>query len=159
MCDVGGVPKLGATSISLAVAFAATALFALSATAGSTHRAGSCRPGSHWGTLRPPLARRALRLVNVRRRAAGMKPLRVSRKLRASARWKSLHMARYHYLSHSDPAPPVSRGPFQRFADCGYPWAPAGENIAEGYPSAAAVVAGWLASPEHRRNMLDPRIG
>ncbi|MEO8621216.1 MAG: CAP domain-containing protein [bacterium] len=30
----------------------------------------------------------------------------------------------------------------------------AGENVAEGHPSAAAVVAGWMASPEHRANIV-----
>ena len=35
-----------------------------------------------------------------------------------------------------------------RFAACGYPQAATwGENIAEGYATAQAVVDGWLASP------------
>lgn len=29
-----------------------------------------------------------------------------------------------------------------------------GENVASGYPSAAAVVAGWMGSPPHRENIL-----
>lgn len=32
-----------------------------------------------------------------------------------------------------------------------------GENIAFGYPTAAAALAGWWASPEHRANILDGR--
>ena len=43
----------------------------------------------------------------------------------------------------------------ERLAACGYSggW---GENIAEGYPTAAAVVAGWLASPGHKANIENP---
>ncbi|BFU42090.1 hypothetical protein KRMM14A1004_03270 [Krasilnikovia sp. MM14-A1004] len=32
---------------------------------------------------------------------------------------------------------------------------PSGENIAWGYPTADEVIAAWMASPEHRANMLD----
>jgi uncharacterized protein YkwD len=35
---------------------------------------------------------------------------------------------------------------------------PGGENIAEGFYSAAAVMAAWLASPGHRANILDCRF-
>lgn len=35
-------------------------------------------------------------------------------------------------------------------------YAAAGENIAAGYPSATAVVNGWMNSPGHRQNILNP---
>jgi uncharacterized protein YkwD len=37
-------------------------------------------------------------------------------------------------------------------------WSALGENIAGGYPTADAVVAGWMASPGHRANILSPRF-
>ena len=44
---------------------------------------------------------------------------------------------------------------------CGRPWfvdlpqrAWLGENIASGYPSASAVVEGWIGSPKHRANIM-----
>ena len=47
-------------------------------------------------------------------------------------------------------------GVADRFAACGYPtnagW---GENIAYGYRTGLDVVKGWLASPEHRANLLN----
>jgi len=38
-----------------------------------------------------------------------------------------------------------------------YQSAASGENVAEGYPSAAAVVAGWMTSPGHRANIVSAR--
>jgi hypothetical protein len=41
-----------------------------------------------------------------------------------------------------------------RVSAAGYPWRAVGENIAAGYPTAAAVVAGWMGSPGHRAIIL-----
>jgi len=41
-----------------------------------------------------------------------------------------------------------------RLAAVGYRRSYAGENVAEGYPNAAAVVAGWMTSPGHRENIV-----
>lgn len=38
----------------------------------------------------------------------------------------------------------------------GYEWSRVGENIAAGQQSAAEVVAGWLNSPGHCRNLMSP---
>ena len=64
-------------------------------------------------------------------------------------------MARYGYMAHDDPGPPVARTAAQRAADCGYPigsvsW---GENLAVGPPTARAAMASWLGSPGHRANI------
>lgn len=37
-----------------------------------------------------------------------------------------------------------------------YDWQAVGENIATGYPTPRQAVAGWMASPDHCRNILDP---
>jgi hypothetical protein len=64
-------------------------------------------------------------------------------------------MARYGYLAHPDPAPPVARSTAERMAACGVTggW---GENIAAGYPTPASVFNGWLNSPGHRANIENP---
>jgi uncharacterized protein YkwD len=53
-----------------------------------------------------------------------------------------------------------SHGPGNAFADrisaTGYDWQAAGENIATGYPTPRSVVAAWMASADHCRNILDP---
>ena len=61
-------------------------------------------------------------------------------------------MAKYSYMAHNDPAPPVARSTGERMAACGVSggW---GENIAAGYPTPAAVVNGWLNSAGHRGNI------
>ena len=41
-----------------------------------------------------------------------------------------------------------------RLAAAEYRWQAAGENLAFGQQSAAAVVAGWMQSPGHRANIL-----
>ena len=65
-------------------------------------------------------------------------------------------MAAYGYMDHDDPAPPVARTAGERIAACGYPSGTWGENIAEGYTSAQAVVDGWLSSAGHRANIENP---
>ena len=64
-------------------------------------------------------------------------------------------MAKYGYMAHDDPAPPVARSTGERMAACGVTgsW---GENIAAGYPTPASVVSGWLNSPGHRANIENP---
>lgn len=43
-----------------------------------------------------------------------------------------------------------------RITQAGYAWGAWGENIAAGYPSAQAVVDGWMASPGHCANLMKP---
>jgi uncharacterized protein YkwD len=44
----------------------------------------------------------------------------------------------------------------ERVTRAGYRWRVTGENIASGQPSAEIVVAGWLRSPRHCANIMDP---
>jgi uncharacterized protein YkwD len=115
----------------------------------------SCTPDAGWGTNRPDLAARVLELVNAHRAGMGLSRLAVSPTLTASAEWKSLHMARYGYFAHDDPAP-VSRPAFQRTQECGYRGSTWGENIAWGYPTPQSAVTGWLGSPGHRAAIENP---
>jgi hypothetical protein len=79
----------------------------------------------------------------------------VSTTLTNASIWKARHMAKYLYLAHSDPAPPVARSTSDRLLACGYPSTTSGwgENIAYGYGSAEAVMQAWLSSPGHRANI------
>ena len=116
---------------------------------------GDCTPGSDWGTPRQDFAARVVDLVNQHRASKGLSQLTVSTTLTNASIWKSRHMARYLYMAHNDPAPPVARTTSERLAACGYPstttgW---GENIAYGYTTPEAVMQGWLNSPGHRANI------
>jgi uncharacterized protein YkwD len=118
--------------------------------------AGDCTPTASWPAAREDLATQVVALVNAHRVGLGLQPLAISPTLTAAATWKARHMAQYGYMDHDDPAPPVARTAGERIADCGYPQAGWGENIAEGYKTAQAVVDGWLGSAGHRQNIEDP---
>lgn len=117
----------------------------------------NCAPGSDWGSARPDLAKQIHVLVNQHRAKLRLARLSSRPALRNAAVWKALHMARYEYLSHDDPAPPFGRSVGARLAACGYTGAGLGENIASGNVSAQEVMDAWLGSPGHRRNIEDAR--
>ncbi len=58
-------------------------------------------------------------------------------------------------LEHEDPD---GSTPADRVRRGGYSARVVGENIASGVPTAAEVVAGWLASPGHCANIMDARF-
>ncbi len=140
----------------LAAAAAALILAVLPAASSGASAASQCTASGAWGTNRPALANEVIALVNAYRAGKGLPRLSVSGPLTASSTWKSLHMAGYGYFAHDDPAPPVGRSAFDRAKSCGYRGGRWGENIAWGYPSAQAVVSGWLSSPGHKANIDNP---
>ncbi len=62
-------------------------------------------------------------------------------------------MATRNYFAH---VTPEGVSPSERVTLTGYRWRMTGENIAAGYPDPAAVVEGWLKSPGHCRNLMNP---
>jgi uncharacterized protein YkwD len=95
--------------------------------------------------------------VNATRAAHGLRPLKVDVTLVRAARAHSLEMLRGNVFSHGD-----FHGRMVAFHVSG---PTAGENLAWGngsYAQASSIIAEWLASPEHRANLLRPgwtRIG
>lgn len=116
----------------------------------------NCTPGSDWGINRRDFASQVLTLLNQYRASKGLTQLSSSPTLGAAAEWKSLHMAKYNYFSHDDPAPPISRSASKRISDCGYRGNGWGENIAYGYNSPQSVMNAWINSPGHRANIENP---
>jgi uncharacterized protein YkwD len=90
-----------------------------------------------------------VRLTNVERAKVGCVALRVDPRLAAAAQGHSEDMADRDYFSHTTPA---GESPWDRAKAAGYA-DPSAENIAMGYRTAAAVVAGWMGSPGHRANI------
>ncbi len=140
---------LAALALVCAIAVGA---WGLTATGAGAAAAADCTPASDWGTTKADFAAQTIDLVNAHRAARGLRQLVVGPALQASAVWKARHMAKYSYMSHNDPAPPVGRSTAERMSACGVTggW---GENIAFGYQTPAAVVNGWLNSPGHRANL------
>ncbi|MBQ8528827.1 MAG: LysM peptidoglycan-binding domain-containing protein [Clostridia bacterium] len=103
--------------------------------------------------------REVVRLVNAERAKAGLSPLEYDWELARVARYKSEDMQRLGYFSHTSP---TYGSPFQMMKSFGISYRSAGENIARGYSTPAAVVEGWMNSPGHRANILSSsftRIG
>ncbi|OSY41197.1 uncharacterized protein YkwD [Pseudonocardia autotrophica] len=90
-------------------------------------------------------------LTNVERAAAGCSALRVDPRINAAAQGHSEDMAANGYFSHDSRD---GRDFADRMTAAGHP-SPGAENIAAGQPDAATVVADWMASPGHRKNILD----
>ena len=93
-----------------------------------------------------------VRLVNAERAKHGLSPLTMDWQLSRVARYKSQDMRDNGYFAHNSP---VYGSPFQMLKSFGIAYRTAGENIAKGYKTPAAVVSGWLASPGHRANILN----
>ena len=93
-----------------------------------------------------------IRLVNEIRRSNGLKPLTANWELSRIARYKSEDMSNNRYFSHTSP---TYGTPFQMIKAFGLSYRSAGENIAYGYGTPAAVVNGWMNSSGHRANILN----
>ncbi|UWQ22758.1 CAP domain-containing protein [Jannaschia sp. W003] len=96
--------------------------------------------------------RRALAMVNDRRRRAGLPPVAANRKLQAAAESHARWMARTGTMSHRGAG---GSDMLTRMRAAGYRPCDANENVAYGQRTADRVVAGWTASPGHRRNILE----
>ena len=112
----------------------------------------------------PVLASRALQLVNeARARGArcGTKvfgpapPMALSGTLAGVASGHAIDMAEHNYFEHQDLS---GKSPADRVRAVGYKEKLVGENIAYGPESVEEVVQGWLDSPGHCENMMDPRF-
>jgi len=113
----------------------------------------------------PAMAARALELVN-EARARGAQcgaqsfgpapPLTLSGTLAGVALGHATDMAVHDYFEHQDLS---GESPADRVRAAGYHEKLVGENIAYGPQSVEEVVQGWLASPGHCENIMDPRFG
>ncbi|MBM3678619.1 MAG: CAP domain-containing protein, partial [Actinobacteria bacterium] len=150
--------RLGARPAAVrAVLVLATAVALSLLPAHPARAAGGCTPSAEWGVSRAAFAAEVVKIANAYRASKGLGALAVSSSLTASATWKSLHMASGAYLAHDDPAP-YARTAFARARDCGFTGTTLGENLAYGQTSAEEVVAAWIDSPDHRRNLESPEF-
>ena len=94
-------------------------------------------------------------LVNEERQALGLGPLWNNAQLYEAAMGHSLDMATNNFFSHTG-----SNGStfVQRIQAEGYTGSPYGECIGMGYPTAEAMVDGWMNSPPHHDIIMSPSI-
>lgn len=90
-------------------------------------------------------------LTNLERTKAGLAPLEPSPELNTAAYNKALDMIQNQYWNHVSQ---TDKQPWEFIDEAGYNYLSAGENLARNYPSAEAVITGWLNSPAHKDNLL-----
>ncbi|MFJ4354648.1 CAP domain-containing protein [Pseudomonas sp. NPDC089428] len=88
-----------------------------------------------------------------RQRFAAARPLTWSTALGTAAQRHSRAMANENFFAHRDPNGDL---PADRAWDAGYRGRQTGENIAAGQGSPSKAMAGWLASPGHCANLMNP---
>jgi uncharacterized protein YkwD len=119
---------------------------------GHASAAGStCANAGTPATSAPASAMRAavVCLVNQKRAAHGLPALSRSARLDRSAQgWTNTMVSTGQFTHGTNFA--------GRITATGYNWSFAGENIATGFATPSSVVAGWMASPDHCRNILNP---
>ena len=99
------------------------------------------------------LIEQVVELTNVERAKEGLQPLKLNDRLLDAAQDHSNDMAQDDFFSHTG-ADGSTVG--DRVRASGYQYSTAGENIAAGQITAAQVVEGWMNSPGHRANILNP---
>ena len=93
-----------------------------------------------------------LQLINTERAKAGVKPLTMKPELVKIARLKSQDMIDKNYFDHNSP---TYGDPFTMMRNFGVKFGYAGENLA-GNPSLESAHESLMASPGHRKNILNP---
>lgn len=126
-----------------------------------------CHPDvADWPTASAALEDQVVELVNRERargadcgsygRYAAAGPLTMEPHLRCAARYHSLWMAETGIFSHDSPGGDLGADAWSRMSNAGFTGAAVGENIAAGYGTAAAVIAGWMDSDGHCANIMSP---
>jgi uncharacterized protein YkwD len=91
--------------------------------------------------------------TNAQRQSLGLPPLRRSMHLMSAAQLQANQMAAFNTMGH-DISGASYPSPSSRLDAVGYRMSASAENVAEGYATPTAVVAGWMTSPHHRENIV-----
>jgi uncharacterized protein YkwD len=107
-------------------------------------------------------------LTNIERKKKGLKNLKFEKRLRIAARQHSNEMLEDKFLSHGS-SNILNKTSVQRIYNSGLPILKVGENVAEDVGDlipfllskdidslAKRIVNGWMESPGHRKNILEP---
>lgn len=92
--------------------------------------------------------------TNTVRHDHGLGDLSANAKLSQAAADKAHDMLAHDYWAHVSP---TGVTPWHWFDAVGYDYSAAGENLAKNFSTSAGVMSAWMASPEHRANILDSR--
>jgi uncharacterized protein YkwD len=95
--------------------------------------------------------------TNGERQKLGLPALTRNAALMSAAQLQANQMAALNKMAHDLPGATFP-SPDDRLDAVGYRMSASGENVAEGYPSPTAVVAGWMTSPGHRENIVSTKF-
>lgn len=94
--------------------------------------------------------------TNSQRSSHGAGALKINSKLASAAQQKANDMISKNYWSHDPPGCSRPGTCWYAFVNSsGYKYKALGENLAYGFDNSSDTVSGWMASPEHRANMLN----
>lgn len=111
-------------------------------------------PAANTADVKVPAAvQQVVDLTNQERAKQGLKALQIDTNLTKSAQAKSQDMKDKNYFSHTSP---TYGSPFDQMKTFGVTYKSAGENIAMGQRTPQEVVTGWMNSPGHRENIMNP---
>jgi hypothetical protein len=94
--------------------------------------------------------------INEERMKRGARPLRVSDTLMKAAQMRADTILRHQNFSHQDPYEGIQLDTVLPLMK--YPFSWASENIGMGDSTARAFVTGFMNSPSHRANLLNPEL-
>lgn len=83
-------------------------------------------------------------------------PLTWSDKLATVAQKHNNEMAQRNQLTHNSSK--NGDDPGKRLSKAGYHWRAYAENVAMGYSDERTVIQGWLSSPAHCANIMNPHV-
>jgi len=101
-------------------------------------------------------AQDVLDLVNDERTARGLDPVVADVEAADAAYGHAYDMEVRDFFDHLNPSGENPGDRLDRAGVSSFGW---GENIARGQPTPADVMATWMGSTGHRRNILDPSFG
>lgn len=93
--------------------------------------------------------------TNAERKNKGLSTLSFNVTLDSAAQAKAEDMAKRNYWSHNTPD---GKEPWVFFESAGYKYYKAAENLAYGFSDSNSTLVGWMNSPSHRANVLDPEL-
>lgn len=94
-------------------------------------------------------------LANNDRKSDSIGPLKINQKLVEAAQAKADDMAAKGYFAHTSPD---GRTSWSWFADAGYQYSYAGENLAVNFADSEDVEQAWMDSPTHRANIMNGKF-
>jgi len=99
-------------------------------------------------------AQELLQQTNQERKKNKLDALHIDQQLSAAATLKADDMFKDDYWSHNSPS---GETPWEWFKKADYKYDYAGENLAKSFTTTHGVIAAWMDSPEHRKNILNDK--